>query len=383
MAQADQVIGPGTGAEFRTALNENLAALFSSSSGPAAPAVERPGQLWFDTSVPSHDRLMIRDALDTSWDQITLGNLAAPVISYPMPDGSTLRGQVIAASGANPAKLMLQAWDGSGVLQAELDLTEDGFGTRFPWSMLDSVGVIRDRMRATMGANTMRLDTLDASGVQQGLVNVAPAGLIASRGGIGVLDAQSTPQIRTLLTADRTAGVSSQWDVRDNAGAVQRIAYLNEANGLSVRDGAGANEKILLNASSFATTADVTAGTAGKLIDAADPLPYKWQSSPITMTLAAGGLVTHTLPRAPRTMTAFVQFIAAATPYVIGDLIRSIVDHTGTASGYGIALSIPAGNATQIRYLCGATSPALLPSASGGNVNATVANVQLVIMAEC
>lgn len=380
MAQSAQVINQGTGAEFRSQLNTILAALFSSSSGPTEPATHRAGQLWFDNSVPSHDRLWIRNAIDTDWIQMTLGNIAAPVLSYTMKDGTQLRGRVIAASGASAAQLSLEAYDNAGVLQASVVLNENAFGSRMAFSMTNA-GLIRDRMRATQGSNILRFETLDAAAVVQGLVNVAPAGLIASRGGIGVLDTSGF--IRSMLTADRTAVVASTWDVRDNAGAVQRIAKLNEVDGLSIQDGAGANNKVLLNAGNFATTADVTAGTAGKLIDAADPLPYKWQSAPITVTLAAGGLVTHTLPRAPRSMTAFMIFTAAVTPYVIGDLIRTMVDHTSTASGFGIAISIPAGSTTQIRYLCGATAPALVPSSSGGNVNPTPAQAQLVIMAEC
>lgn len=70
MAQHDQIIADGSGADVRADLNAALAAVFSSSSGTLTPVVTVAGQLWFN---PADDHLYMRNATNTAWIVLTTG----------------------------------------------------------------------------------------------------------------------------------------------------------------------------------------------------------------------------------------------------------------------------------------------------------------------
>lgn len=72
MAQADQSVQNATFPAVRADINDNLAALFSQSSGPSAPAVTVAYQPWIDTSA-SPAVWKVRNATNTDW--ITVGTL--------------------------------------------------------------------------------------------------------------------------------------------------------------------------------------------------------------------------------------------------------------------------------------------------------------------
>jgi hypothetical protein len=65
--QFDQVVDNAPGLAVRTDINAGFAALFSGSSGPVEPVVKSPGQLWFDTSSASVNRLAVRDQNNALW----------------------------------------------------------------------------------------------------------------------------------------------------------------------------------------------------------------------------------------------------------------------------------------------------------------------------
>lgn len=72
MAQADQQIDNASFPAVRTDITDNLAALFSQSSGPSAPAVTVAYQPWIDTS-SSPAVWKVRNGTNTGW--ITVGTI--------------------------------------------------------------------------------------------------------------------------------------------------------------------------------------------------------------------------------------------------------------------------------------------------------------------
>ena len=72
MAQSDQVVQDATFPSVRADINDNLAALFSQSSGSSAPSVTVAFQPWVDTS-SSPPVWKVRDGSNSGW--ITVGVL--------------------------------------------------------------------------------------------------------------------------------------------------------------------------------------------------------------------------------------------------------------------------------------------------------------------
>ena len=99
MAQSDQTVQNATFPAVRADINDNLAALYSQSSGASAPTVTVAFQPWIDTSV-SPPIWKVRNASDSGW--ITVGtldvNFEAGGIT-PIANGGT--GQVTAADAIN------------------------------------------------------------------------------------------------------------------------------------------------------------------------------------------------------------------------------------------------------------------------------------------
>jgi len=95
MAQSDQTIANDTGANVRADINNNLAALYSLSSGSSQPSVTTAHQFWLDTST-TPDTLKIRNASDNAW--ITLGNVETN-LGLANTTGSTFTGSVLVPAG--------------------------------------------------------------------------------------------------------------------------------------------------------------------------------------------------------------------------------------------------------------------------------------------
>lgn len=100
MAQSDQVVQNATFPAVRADINDNLAALFSQSSGPSAPVVTTAYQPWIDTSTdPAVWK--IRNGTNTGW--ITVGVIDATGFAVggvtPIANGGT--GQTTASAAIN------------------------------------------------------------------------------------------------------------------------------------------------------------------------------------------------------------------------------------------------------------------------------------------
>lgn len=111
MAQHDQVIDNGPGLTVRTDINAAFAAIFSCSSGPVEPAVKVPGQLWFDTSTnPPTTRQ--RNGANTAWT--SLSGLSNDGLTLFLKEGTTTRGSLAAAGGADTGTVALRAFNNAG-----------------------------------------------------------------------------------------------------------------------------------------------------------------------------------------------------------------------------------------------------------------------------
>jgi hypothetical protein len=98
MAQADQSIQNATFPSVRADINNNLAALFTDSSGATAPTVTVAFQDWIDTS--GTDPLWKkRNAANNAW--ITLGTISASAIAFEgtLPSQSGNSGKYLSTNG--------------------------------------------------------------------------------------------------------------------------------------------------------------------------------------------------------------------------------------------------------------------------------------------
>lgn len=99
MAQSDQTVQNATFPAVRADINDNLAALYSQSSGASAPTVTVAFQPWVDTSV-SPPLWKVRNAANTGW--ITIGELDVEFATggvTPISSGGT--GEITASAAIN------------------------------------------------------------------------------------------------------------------------------------------------------------------------------------------------------------------------------------------------------------------------------------------
>ena len=98
MAQADQTVQNATFPTVRADINNNLAALFTDSSGATAPSVTVAFQDWIDTSGAS-PLWKKRNAANNAW--ITLGTISASTIAFEgtLPSQTGNAGEYLTTNG--------------------------------------------------------------------------------------------------------------------------------------------------------------------------------------------------------------------------------------------------------------------------------------------
>jgi hypothetical protein len=98
MAQADQTVQNATFPTVRADINNNLAALFTDSSGATAPTVTVAFQDWIDTS-GTDPVWKKRNAANNAW--ITLGTITGSAIAFEgtLPDQSGNAGEYLTTDG--------------------------------------------------------------------------------------------------------------------------------------------------------------------------------------------------------------------------------------------------------------------------------------------
>ena len=106
MSQADQNISNDTGSNVRADINSNLSALFSNSSGAAAPSVTVPFQWYADSN---NDLLKIRNAADDGF--VTVGTLSATNLGLATLASPTFTGNVGIPAGSASAPAVRRSDD--------------------------------------------------------------------------------------------------------------------------------------------------------------------------------------------------------------------------------------------------------------------------------
>jgi hypothetical protein len=139
MAQADQSVQNATFPTVRADINDNLAALFTDSSGSTAPSVTVAFQDWIDTS--GTDPLWKkRNAANNAW--ITLGTFDGNDIAFEgtLPDQSGNSGEFLTTDGTDASWAAIptevKAWvnfDGTGTVAIRASynvssITDNGAG---------------------------------------------------------------------------------------------------------------------------------------------------------------------------------------------------------------------------------------------------------------
>ena len=133
MSQADQNISNDTGSNVRADINSNLSALFSNSSGAAAPSVTVPFQWYADSN---NDLLKIRNAADDGF--VTVGTLSATNLGLATLASPTFTGNVGIPAGSASAPSVRRS---------------DDTNTGLFFSASDTVNV------STGGTNRVQIDT--------------------------------------------------------------------------------------------------------------------------------------------------------------------------------------------------------------------------------
>jgi microcystin-dependent protein len=124
MAQSDQVVQNATFPSVRADINDNLAALFSQSSGSSAPTVTVAFQPWIDQSV-SPPLWKIRNGSNSGW--ITIGALDPTAFS----SSGIPTGQIIHVGSALPAPTGYLPCDGAPINRVAYSALFTAIGTRF------------------------------------------------------------------------------------------------------------------------------------------------------------------------------------------------------------------------------------------------------------
>lgn len=200
MAQADQSVANATFPTVRTDINDNLAALFSQSSGNSAPAVTVAFQPWIDTS-SSPAVWKVRNAANSGW--ITIGTLDASTFSSggvtAIANGGT--GQTTASAAINA---LLPSQSGN----SGKSLTTDG--TVASWDTVRAITLgtpVAYNSASTIDFTsipswvkrvTVMLDQLSTNGTSQYLIRLGTSAGFFTSGYVG--SASTTSESGTLIT---------------------------------------------------------------------------------------------------------------------------------------------------------------------------------------
>jgi len=170
MAQADQTVQNATFPTVRADINDNLAALFSDSSGATAPTVTVAFQDWIDTS--GTDAVWKkRNAANNAW--ITIGTIDGNDIAFEgtLPDQSGNSGKFLTTNGTDTSWAAIptevKAWvnfNGTGTVAIRASfnvssITDNGTGNytvNFTTALVDTsyVPLITTHVRSNQSVGT-------------------------------------------------------------------------------------------------------------------------------------------------------------------------------------------------------------------------------------
>jgi hypothetical protein len=204
MAQSDQVVQNATFPSVRADINDNLAALYSQSSGNSAPAVTVAFQPWIDTS-SSPPVKKVRNGSNTAW--ITESILDPAGIVTPIANGGTGATTATAALAAllpsqsgNAGKALVTdgsaaAWNTvSGITNSTAVTSTSGTAIDFTGipSTAKQVTVMFKGVR-TNGASVVEIRIGSGTVVATGYYNqAAPNGLQGTLGSVTGFNTENT-----------------------------------------------------------------------------------------------------------------------------------------------------------------------------------------------
>ncbi|WPE22513.1 hypothetical protein [Shinella zoogloeoides] len=144
---------------------------------------------------------------------------------------------------------------------------------------------------------------------------------------------------------------------------------------------AGTPRALTLNLA--ALTADRAITMPDRAVDLGNvPAAAAFISAPFTAALGSNGLISHGLPSAPKKLSAYVVLTATVSAMSAGDVLKA--DYGVVAStAYGVQLSIPSGNTTQIKYQVTNGGISTVLNATGASATGVPsASGQIIIIAE-
>lgn len=220
MAQSDQVVQNATFPSVRTDINDNLAALFSQSSGSAAPTTTVAFQPWIDTS-SSPPVWKVRNAANSGW--ITIGVLDTTFSVgglTPIANGGT---------GATTAATALAALLPSQAGNSGKALTTNG--TDASWNTLSTL-TLETAKASTSGTFvdftdipswvkriTVMFNGVSSNGNSDYLIQLGDSGGIETTGYLGASSTIAT----SVSTANYTTGFGHQ---QENASHVTHGSFV-------------------------------------------------------------------------------------------------------------------------------------------------------------
>ena len=147
MAQVtSQSVANGSGAAVRADINTKLAALFSASSGAAAPATAVAGQMWYDTG---NDQLFVRNAANTAWEGLFSGTAAEVRSALGLVIGTNVQ----------PFDANIMKTNAAAVLTAAVTATPEDAGTKASGSFTPSPVGGNFKKYINNGAHTLAAPT--------------------------------------------------------------------------------------------------------------------------------------------------------------------------------------------------------------------------------
>lgn len=348
MAQHDQNIANGSGAVVRGDINDAFAALFSLSSGAAAPSTTVAYQWWADTA---NGLLKQRNAANTAW--ITRGDLAT----------AFLQPADIASGGSGG----LLREDGDGSSLTGINVASD-YPPGFVYNAGVKLNVADSDHDIDVPVFKLRNDANDAN-INASLALTKQLDLPFSEGtnAGGMATGQSLP----------TSGFVYVFAVsKDADGSVDVISDVSSV-GANV-DAGWSVEKLLAKLETDASQNIL--GVVNHFCDKDGVSFWRYRSTDQTYTTGGSLSLAHGLPEGPSVIRMFLKNVTAGSGYSPGDQVP--IGHLFTqGSGASGGASVIADNTT-LNVKFGADLMQVINRSTGGNDNVVAANWRFVVEAE-
>lgn len=220
---------------------------------------------------------------------------------------------------------------------------------------------------------------------QQSVASVGTAGQVLTSAGANALPAFQTLVIdEDNMASNSDTRVPTQQSVKTYVDAV--TTYFDGIITTITADGYIGFLKIATNA--IATTADIIAGTANKLVDAATLKAWSdarlnapdFTSAEHTVTYNSSQLVAHGLGARPSSFEVWIRFKASVGGFVSGDEIQLPAPNVSGGSYYNVIAGVDNADIANVRITCGA-GIAIVNKTSGAGFLPNAADMRYIVRA--